>query len=242
MSGNANSPVHAVAFGNEKIEFRLRRSKRKTLGITVQPDMSVLVTAPRSADVEKVKTKVRKRAVWIRRQRIFFERFLPHFPPRHYVSGETHRYLGRQYRLKVIEGTDEIVKLKGRFLWVVTLRKGDASHVRALLESWYEAHARLTFERSLALCLSELNGQVKVAPRLRLRRMRKRWGSCTKRGGIYLNLDLIMAPPACIDYVVTHELCHLVHPHHGREFYALLRKRMPDWERRKARLENVATG
>jgi predicted metal-dependent hydrolase len=234
--------LHAVSFGNERIEFRLRRSKRKTLGITVEPDMSVLVTAPRSADVEKVKAKVRKRAVWIRRQWRFFQQFLPQMPPRLYVSGETHRYLGRQYRLKIVPGVDETVKLKGRFLWVMTRRKGDASHVRELLESWFMAHARIAFERRLAVCMADLDGQVKASPTLRLRRMRKRWGSCTKRGDIYLNPELIQAPAACIDYVVTHELCHLVHPHHGLEFHMLLRQKMPDCEARKARLERVELG
>src|SRR5882724_783093 len=117
-----NNSLHAVAFGNEKIEFCLRRANRKTLGITVEPDMSVSVTAPRGADVEKIKAKVRKRAVWIRRQRRFFELFQPKMPPRRYVSGETHRYLGRQYRLKLEDGVDETVKLKGCFLWVVTRR------------------------------------------------------------------------------------------------------------------------
>src|SRR5439155_17713930 len=223
---NKNS-LHVVAFGNERIEFRLRRSKRKTLGITVEPDMSVLVTAPRSAEVEKVKAKVRKRAAWILRQRRFFEQFLPQMPPRRYVSGETHRYLGRQYRLKIVNGADETVKLKGRFLWVVTRRKGDASHVRALLESWYVARGGLAFQRSLGLCLRDLDGHVKT-PGLVLRRMRKRWGSCTKQGNIYLNPELIRAPAPCIDYVIMHELCHLVHPHHGREFHALLRNKMPD--------------
>ena len=111
MSGKSNNSLHLVAFGNEKIVFRLRRSKRKTLGITVEPDMSVLLTAPRGADLEKVKANVRKRAVWIRRQCMFFERFLPQLPPRRHVSGETHRYLGRQYRLKVIEGADESVAM-----------------------------------------------------------------------------------------------------------------------------------
>src|SRR5439155_26972662 len=91
MSVKASNSFHSVAFGNERIDFRLRRSKRKTLGITVEPDMSVLVTAPRSADVERVQAKVRKRTDWIGRQRRFFERFLPQMPPRRYVSGETHR-------------------------------------------------------------------------------------------------------------------------------------------------------
>ena len=166
-----------------------------------------------------------------------FHRFHRGVPPR--SKGD---YAFISYRLKIVAGLAETVKLKGRFLCVATRRKRDASHVRALLESWYEGHTRLAFQRSLALCLAESIGEVKSSPRLRLRRIRKRWGSWTKRGGIYLNPDLILAPPSCIDYVVTHELCHLVHPHHGREFYALLRKKMPDWETRKARLESVATG
>ena len=70
--------------------------------------------------------------------------------------------------------------------------------------------------------------------------MPKRWGSWTRCGGIYLNPELVLAPPSCIDYVVTHELCHLVHASHGPEFFALLRRAMPDWEARKDRLERVA--
>jgi hypothetical protein len=88
--------------------------------------------------------------------------------------------------------------------------------------------------------MGKLNGRLADMPRLRLRHMPKRWGSWTKRGVIYLNPELILAPPSCIDYVVTHELCHLVHASHGAEFFALLRKTMPDWEQRKARLEQLA--
>ena len=241
MSMEADSELHSITFGREQIEFRLKHSKRRTLGITVQPDAGVLVTAPRGAAVEVIKSKVRRRAVWIRRQQSFFQAFLPPVPGRRYVRGETHRYLGRQYRLKVIEAGDDAVKLKGRFLWVLTRHKGDAGHVRALVERWYAAHTRFAFERSLAECLGVLNGQVKTAPRLRVRRMPKRWGSCTKLGDIYLNPELIQAPRSCIDYVVTHELCHLIHPNHGREFYALLQKVMSDWKTRKERLERIWT-
>ena len=230
---------HDIEFGGARIAFRLRHSKRKTLAITVTPDTSVLVTAPLKADLEAVKRKVRKRAVWIRRQQRFFVNFLPTLPPRRFVSGETHRYLGRQYRLKVIEAAEQSVKLKGRFIWVQTPRKGDTARVRALVRGWYLGHAEQRFARSLADGVKRLGGRV-TAPRLRLRRMPKRWGSWTKRGVIYLNPELILAPPSCIDYVVTHELCHLVHGHHGREFFALLRRAMPDWESRKGRLEKVA--
>jgi len=239
MSAANDSTLHEVVFGSERIEFRLRRSKRKTLAITVRPDTSVLVTAPHGAELEAVKAKVRKRAVWIRRQRRFFERYLPPVPPRRYVSGETHRYLGRQYRLKVVEAAKGSVKLKGRFIWVETPHPPDTERVRRLVEAWYMEHARVAFARSLASCLPGLHGRVNGTPRLHLRRMPKRWGSWTRRGAIYLNPELVRASASWIDYVVTHELCHLVHGNHGKEFFALLRKTMPDWESRKARLESI---
>jgi predicted metal-dependent hydrolase len=235
----ADNALHEVEFGSERIEFRLRKSKRKTLAITVRPDTSVLVTAPQGADLEAVKAKVRKRAVWIRQQRRFFEQYFPPMPPRRYVSGETHRYLGRQYRLKVVEAAKGSVKLKGRFIWVETPHRLDSGRVRRMVEAWYLEHARAAFARSLTACLPGLHGRVSGAPRLHLRRMPKRWGSWTRRGAIYLNPELVRAPMSCIDYVVTHELCHLVHGNHGNEFFALLRTTMPDWERRKARLEAI---
>ncbi len=231
--------LHEVSFGMGRIEFRLRRTARRTLAITVKPDASVVVTAPRGVRIEAVKARLRKRAMWIRRQQEYFSRFLPKLPPRRYVSGETHRYLGRQYRLKVVEGPGEAARLQGKFIEVETARKGDTDQVRRLVEAWFVVHARLRFARSLAECLARFHGRVGT-PELRLRRMPKRWGSWTPRGVVYLNPVLVLAPASCVDYVVTHELCHLTHAGHGREFYELLRRVMPDWEERKDRLERAA--
>jgi predicted metal-dependent hydrolase len=239
MSAASGSKVHFVLFGGERIEFELRRSRRETLAISVRPDTSVLVTAPEGASPEAVAAKVQKRAVWIRRQQGYFAAFLPKVPPRQYMSGETHRYLGRQYRLKVVRGADEAVRLRGRFIWVETVRPKDRGRVRRLVGAWYALHAKVRFARSLAECLARFRGSVSE-PRLELRRMPKRWGSWTRRGVIYLNPELVLAPASCIDYVVTHEICHLMHASHGPEFVALLRRVMPDWEKRKDRLESAA--
>lgn len=231
---------HAVTWGEERIEFQLRRTARRTLGITVRPDLAVVVTAPRKASVEKVLGKVRKRAGWIRRQQRFFEEFLPETPARRYVSGETHRYLGRQYRLKIVEADKADVKLSGRFILVHTPHKRNAEQVEKLVERWYLTRATDRFSRSLKECSARLGKRLANVPVMRLRRMPKRWGSWTRRSGICLNPELVKAPGACIDYVVTHELCHSVHGNHGRKFYALLRQVMPDWEDRKSRLEKIA--
>lgn len=223
--------------GGERIAFRLRRSNRRTLAITVQPDLGVLVTAPKQAAMANVLGRVRKRAEWIRRQQRFFREFLPQTPPRRYVSGETHRYLGRQYRLKVVEAGESSVKLVGRFIWVHAPKKNDTARVRRLVEAWYLAHAKERFARSFTESSARLGTRLATPARMRLRRMPKRWGSWTRRGVIYLNPELVKAPGSCVDYVVTHELCHLAYGHHGPTFYALLSRAMPDWEQRKRRLE-----
>ena len=157
-----------------------------------------------------------------------------------YVSGETHRYLGRQYRLKVVEAATADVKMRGRFIWVQTQRKGDTARVRELVEAWYLAHAKERLDRSFSESLARLGTRLANPPRMQVRRMRKRWGSWTRRSGVWLNPELVKTPSSCMDYVVTHELCHAVHGNHGRKFYELLQRVMPDWENRKARLERAA--
>lgn len=231
--------THEIEWFRLRIGFRLRRTKRRTLAITVKPDGSVEVTAPERAALENVLAKVRKRAGWIIRQQRFFEEFLPPTPPRRYVSGETHRYLGRQYRLKVVEAAAAEVKLRGRFIWVHTPRPHNSRGVQKLVDTWYADHARDRFERSMRECAGKLARWLPEAPKWRVKRMHKRWGSWTPRGGVWLNPELVKAPASCIDYVVTHELCHAVHGNHGKKFYALLRRVMPDWEVRKARLERM---
>lgn len=233
---------HEIFFAGAKIAFQLRRSDRRTLAITVQPDLGVVVTAPRKAAMETVLAKVRKRAVWIRRQQRYFSDFLPQTPPRRYVSGETHRYLGRQYRLKVVAAETSDVKMRGRFIWVHTPRKTATARVRELVEGWYLAHAKERLARSFAESVARMGTRLATVPRMQVRRMSKRWGSWTRRGGVWLNPELVKAPALCIDYVVLHELCHVVHGNHGKQFYELLRRVMPDWETRKNRLERFANG
>lgn len=235
----AGAALHSVRYGEEVIHFGLTRTGRKSLAISVLPDLSVVVTAPNGSPLELVRQKVRKRAPWILKQQDYFKTYLPKQPPRRYVSGETHLYLGRQYRLKVFETDAESVKLKGGYIHVGVNDKSDAERVRVLLDGWLLNHARAQFERRLDACWEHLRKQGVPRPTLRLRRMQKRWGTCTRGGVIYLTPGLVKAPGSCIDYVIVHELCHLKHPHHGKAFYEMLRRVLPDWEQRKARLEKV---
>ena len=226
----------AIQFGSRKIDFRLEYSDRKTLGITVTPEMEVLVKAPAHTSLEKVKEKIKKKAPWIIRQQIFFLTFQPKTPPRHYVSGETHLYMGRQYRLHIKSGNPESVKLKGKFIEVMTL---DKTRAKELVIKWYLEHARAKF-KEIAQPLIEKFRKYNVEPTsIVLRDMPTRWGSCTPKGKIILNPELIKAPKGCIEYVIIHELCHLVHHDHTKKFIDLQTKEMKDWEKWKLKLEKL---
>ncbi len=228
--------TEAIQFGSTRIDFRLEYSNRKTLGITVTPEMEIVVKAPADTSIEDIKEKIKKKAPWIIKQQSFFLSFQPRTPERKYVSGETHLYLGRQYRLQIKIGEQESVKLKGRFVEVTASEK---SRVKYLLSNWYLQHAREKFH-SVAQPLIEKFKKYKVVPgSIVLREMPTRWGSCTPKGKIILNPGLIKAPKGCIEYVIIHELCHLIHHDHTQRFIDLQTREMQDWERWKMKLEKL---
>ncbi len=236
-----NSDGYCLRYGKLAIPFQIESGARKRLSITVFPERRLRVLAPQDATTEAVLTRVDQRAKWIARQWRFFQEAPPLTPARLYVSGETHLYLGRQYRLKVqpleVEKT-EGVKLSGQFFWVHTCDREDTARTKKLLDSWYETHAKTTFAKRLQECCAKARGLgLENAPNFTIRRMAKRWGSCTANGKILLNLELVKTPVPCVDYVIIHELCHLKAPHHGKEFYELLSRHLPDWKQRKKRLE-----
>lgn len=233
----------AVQYGTREISFNLTYSDRKTLEIAVYPDQTVWVTAPNNATSDEIEEKVLKRSRWIMKQKRYFDRFDQPSDNFEFISGETHRYLGRQYRLKVIQidpSDDESVKLKGQFLRIRTRQKDETRHTKKLLDRWYREHAVRKFTERFELCLENLQKYNINRPNLELRKMKKRWGSYTPSGKVLLNPDLVKHPTYCIDYVIIHELCHTKYPHHDKKFYRLLNKVLPDWQKRKHKLERFS--
>ncbi len=233
MSGERCNAL-IVTYGKHSIPVKVRFIATQRFTITVNPDMSVVATAPEGASAEDVAARLDRKAGWIVKQRAYFEQFKPELPAPRFLSGESLWYLGRQYRLKTVEGWGR-AKLIGKFLVVPT---SDAKMIEQQVGEWYHDHACAQFSLRLDRCHEQAKALLDVEkPALKVRRMQKRWGSCTARGIIILNTDLVKTPVHCIDYVVVHELCHLQVHRHDKEFYRLLAACMPDWERRKARLE-----
>lgn len=228
--------TNTIEFGSETIDYTIQFSDRKTLGITITPEMEVLVKAPSDTPEPIIQSKVRKKAPWILKQKDFFLAFHPKTPKRRYISGETHLYLGRQYRLQVIESPKNQVHYKGRHFELLT---DDRSNGAQLMKHWYRQRGKLKFAEFAEPWIEKFKVLGVEPSGIYLQDMPTRWGSCTPKGKIILNPELIKAPKACIEYVIVHELCHLIHRDHTQKFMALQSKMMPDWKRWKNRLETL---
>lgn len=226
--------THILQFGSKQIRFHLTFADRKSLGITVTPEMEVLVKAPSGAKLAKIKEKLRKRAPWIIKQQNFFLAFYPKTPAKKFVPGESHLYLGRSYKLTYKKSSKKNAVCKAGALEIHCKNKAD---IKPLLTKWYRLKAKTVFAE-IAEPLIKRFEKHNVHPKgLFIQTMPTRWGSCTAKGRIILNPELIKTSKSCIEYVIIHELCHLVHRNHTKKFFDLQKKEMPDWHKWKAKLE-----
>lgn len=229
-----------VQWGRTTIDYDYEYKDRKTLSISVHPDLSVSVSAPKGTKPEDIRGKVKKRAAWIKKAKREFELYLPKQPPRRYINGETHRYLGRQYRLKARKGKADSVKCYRGYFNVICSTKPTPEKVKVLLDEWFKDKANDVFKKRFDICNKKAFSYRIKASTFSIRKLKNRWGSCTKNGRIILNLDLIKAPIECIDYVIMHELCHLKEHHHGTKFWALLDNLLPNYIELKRRLNKFS--
>ncbi|MFK7602062.1 M48 family metallopeptidase [Deinococcus sp. SM5_A1] len=224
-------------YGLTRIPFQLVRHERRTLSIQVLADGTVRAVAPMLADEYEVRRRLERRGAWILKQQRELATLPPPLPIRHYVSGETHRYLGRQHRLRVQVAEDEGVRLtRGELL--VHVRTPE--RIQRVFETWLRQRASAVLTERMAAC-QERAGHfgIQHSGEFSLRRMTTRWGSCTREGRLTFNPLLIQAPRECIDYVLLHELCHTAEFSHAPAYYALLGRVLPDWKARRARLNRL---
>ena len=226
--------------GGEVITYALKRTERKTLGISVTPEGNVQVTAPQHANDEEIEIRIRKRAMWILDKIDEAVLRAPPLPERLYLPGETHLYLGRQYRLRVEPKTMGTRREEDRIV-VGGVSAEEPSRIRNRLYRWYESEGNRVFSERLAQCLRPFGPSVK-RPKLKIAAMDRRWGSYVADShSLILNHVLVQVAVPLIDYVITHELCHIGLPNHGPEFVRLLTRIMPDHAQRKVKLESSLT-
>lgn len=206
----------------------------KNFSIKVKPSGEVIINAPEDASDEHIWFVLKKREKWIVSKQEFFAKFKS--CEKELVSGEEMKYLGRSYRLKVNESKEEFVRLNRGTLELFVRDKNNFKKKQKLLDEWYKDRALICFFN----IINEFNKIVKRDIKsVRIRKMKTRWGSCNAaKSYINLNLELIKKPKKCVEYVIFHELAHLVHPDHSKNFYEYLSVYMSDWQERKRVLEN----
>lgn len=221
------------------ISFVLLRKSVKNINLHIKPDMTVMVSANENVPLDSVIGFVRQKAAWILKNLKFFEDVQPEVRRvKEYVSGESFKYLGKQYRLRVEESEVERVKDDRGLIYLFVKDKQDSNRKKKLFEEWMRSRAEEVFNESLDKMYTIVQKYNVRKPKMMIRTMKARWGSCLSDShAILLNSELIKAPKYCIDYVVLHELIHFLYKNHDHQFYSFLSALMPDWKQRKAILD-----
>lgn len=232
-----------IRYGDQIIRFRVRVQPDRCVprvAIHVEPDGRVLVDAPSGATSSSVLAAVCKRSGWISRHVEAARERRGGLQAREYVSGESLLYLGRRYRLKVAVEPSAPVQaaLRGAYL-VVTTPQRSPDLICDGLDAWYRQRAKVVLAHRFQAVAATLRW-VRSVPEMRLRNMTVQWGSCSPAGRVTLNPLLVKAPPECIDYVLLHELVHLLHHNHSPAFYRALDRHMPAWPALKQKLDGMA--
>ena len=227
-----------IKYGKTEIYYQLQFSDRKTLQIAVLPDKTVFVKSPTKTSINDIQNIVLKKAKWIKKQILYFKNFEPKTPERRYVAGESHLYLGKKYRLKIILSDTNKILLKEGYFYINT-KRDNSDYIKKLLLGWYKEKADNYFDKIFDEAWGKCSFRNFSKPILKIREMKRKWGSLsqTRNSTMTLNLNLIKTSKECIEYVITHELCHLIHNNHGLAFYKLLESKIRNWEKIKHNLE-----
>jgi predicted metal-dependent hydrolase len=218
------------------IEYELVRSKRKTLGITVYPDLRVTVRAPKRVRVSEIENLLEERTDWIKKQ---LKRFAEVPPPSEitYCIGETHYFLGQPYQLQVMVAKRNRVELDGDYMILYVKDASDIEMREKTVKKWYRKQAKVFFEERLQAVFPFVEHLNIPYPEIRVKDMKTRWGSCSGIAErINLNMKMMQVPVAYVDYVIIHELCHFIERNHSKAYYDLLASVLPDWKKLRKEL------
>lgn len=223
-------------YGDYSYHYYLVQHDRKTVSLTVQPSLNIILKCPHSYSSAHIETFLKRKWHWMERQLRDLRRFQNKHLPKEFVSGEALLYLGRQYKLIVGKSHNDSVRLeKGRLRIETSHSVDDAEYTKHLLACWYQSRAEAIFQERYAEMIKKFDYD--FVPTLAIRKMPKRWGSFVSKKKILLNPELIKASKECIDYVITHELCHMRHQDHSEAYFRFLRSKCPDWKKVKEKLE-----
>jgi predicted metal-dependent hydrolase len=214
----------------EDIEFKVIYSRRSTIGISVLPDSSVIVRVPYLTSLKTINRIVKEKYSWVLKHRDNYRGLDHSSGKKSYTSGEMHLFRGKESTLKIQKSVKPYVIFFDSTIELGTEKTDDPETVRRLLYKGYKSEAITHFPILMRKVLSEHENQKFKPEGMIIRTMKRRWGSCSNKGIVTLSTELIKLSDMYIEYVITHELCHLKHHNHGPNFYKLLTEMYPDWK------------
>lgn len=210
------------------LDYRLIRSRRRTLEIAVKTDASVVVRAPLRLPVSDIERFIEKKKVWIERKK-HQQSTLKVIEEARIAPGGV-MFLGERRPLRVSEGLFDSIDFSGGVFHVLAQSPSDWPRIETLLQRWIVNRAEVYFRERIPAILQGFPKSPRPLTRVVVKRLKSRWGSCSPEGKITLNAELMHRPPKAIDYVIAHEISHLFYLNHGKGFYRVLSQALPDWK------------
>jgi predicted metal-dependent hydrolase len=208
----------------------IRSSRRRTVSIAVDSG-AVTVRAPKRLSERQIKAFVQSKSGWISRKLSESRQREEETPRQRFVEGEMFPFQGSKFMLEIIRTPGRgSIRIKGDRLIMMVPERMPQERIPEMLGKWYISTARAAFRERISFYSEALGIE---SAKLSVRGQKRRWGSCSSGGNISLNWKLVTAPPKILDYVVAHELCHIIHRNHGPEFWALLSTLIPDCRERR---------
>jgi predicted metal-dependent hydrolase len=214
----------------EDIEFKVIYSRRRSIGISVLPDSSVIVRVPHLTSLRTINRIVTDKYNWVLKHRDNFKNLKNSSIKKSYKSGEIHLFMGKEHLLRVEKSDKPYILFSDDIIEIGTDKTDDPATIKRLLYRGYKSEAIAHFPKFMDKVLSDHEIQMFKPAGIVIRTMKRRWGSCSNKGIITLSTELIKLDDIFIEYVITHELCHLKQHNHGPEFYKLLSGLFPDWK------------
>lgn len=228
--------LQTFKYGNYSYEYYLVLQDRKTVALTIQPSLNIILKCPLDYDADKIERFLKRKWLWLEKQLQYFKKYKKKIEKKEYVSGESFLYLGRQYKLLVKSAKTQQVKLEnGRITLFTPSSTQDKRTNKKLLDKWFEQRIEIVYASQLKEMIKKFDYD--FVPDLITRKMPKRWGSYLSSKKIILNPLLIRASRDCINYIIVHELCHMRYKNHNKHFFKLQESIIPNWKEVKEKLE-----
>ena len=220
----------------EDIEFKVIYSQRRTIGISVLPDSSVIVRVPYHTSLKTITRIVTDKYSWVLKHRDNYRRLDKTSRNKSYINGEIHLFRGNESILNIEKSRRSYIRFYDHTIELGIGKTDDATAIRRLLYKGYKNEALIQFPELMKKVLNKHENQMFKPSGLVIKSMKRRWGSCSNKGIITLSTELIKLDDLFIEYVILHELCHLKHHNHGSQFYKLLSEVFPEWKTVRKRL------